>query len=149
MTREGTNKLMNKFKWIQICTYISQDMLVWWQEVVGCRDLAQCWCAVEQGTPADPRKRLDFNPRTPFAIKMHLRHGPMFFLSVCMALVKVPLYSDSSRELCWTIYRVFQTDRFVCMLNTHSHHLGSSWVSEQNRKVQTRSTKRRWTNRAI
>lgn len=55
--------------------------------------------------------------------------------SVCIALVKAPLYSDSSRALCWTVHRVFQTDSFVCMQNTHSHHLGSSWASEQNRKL--------------
>lgn len=76
------------------------------------------------GHPCWPSKRLDYNPRIPFAIKMHLRHSPMFFFSVCIALVKVPLYSDSSRALCWTIYRVFQTDKLVCMQNTHT---GITW----------------------
>lgn len=118
MTRAGTNKLMNKCE----------------------RALAHCWC-YRAG------KRLDYNPRTPSAIKLHLlyvRHGPVFFL-----VLPPPLYSDSSRALCCTIYHVFRTDSLVGMQNTHSHHLGSSWASEQNGKVQTCSTTSRWTNRPI
>lgn len=98
--------------------------------------------------PCWPLKRL-LQPLFPICNQNALKAQFNVLSSVWIVLVKVPLYSDSQRVLCWTVHRVFQADRFVCMQNTYSHHLGSSWASELNIKVQTPSTSPRWANRSI
>lgn len=147
-TRKRTNKLMNKCKWILICTYVTQVMLVWWQEVSGCRALLHCLCTVEQSTPAASRRHY-YIAISDICNQSALKAQFNVLFCVCIVRLKAPLYSGRRRVLCWTVHRASQTDRFVCMQNTRSHHLGSSWASELNMKAQTHSTTPRWTNRSI
>lgn len=110
-------------------------MLVWWQEVVGYRAVLHWLCTVKHAEhPCWPSKRL-LQPQFPICHQNALKAQFNVLSSVCIVLVKVPLYSDRSRVLCWTVHRVFQTDRFVCMQNTRSRHLETSLASEMNMKV--------------
>lgn len=84
-------------------------------------------------------------PRCPVCNQNALKAQFNVLSSVCIVLVKAPLYSDSSGVLRSRARRVCQTDTFVCMQNAHSRHLGSRRGLRAEYKSSNRTTSPKWT----
>lgn len=105
-----------------------------------CRVEHACW----------PTERW-LQPRCPVCNQNALKVQFNVLSSVCIVLVKAPLYSDSSSALRSRVRRVCQTDTFVCMQNAYSRHLGSrrglgAECKSSNRAASPKWTARLWTS---
>lgn len=100
--------------------------------LVHCRAEHACW----------PTERW-LQPQCPVRNQNALKAQFSVLLSVCIGLVKVSLYSDSSSILSSSV-RICQTDTSVCMHNVHSCHLGISRGLRAEYKSSNRTATPKW-----